>query len=166
MTDNTEPTVDVELAGPSSNLSPSMQQRKDAGDLTSVELEGNRADIVAKAHVEAEPNELYDTNEALDALDDYMGPMAAIGMGRTVVPEGATSEGPNNDRSQLEQQLPETRVVLEGAAPSSVEQLLIVDPNHVRQLVEIGFSHSDAHQALGTNQCDIDAAIDQLLSGT
>ena len=161
---NTEPTVNVELVGPSSNLAPSIQQREDIDDLTLVELEGNRADIVAKAHIDAEPNELYDTNEALDALDDYMGPMATE-MGRIVVPEGATSEGPNVDRSQLEYQLPETRVVPQDAASNSVDQPLIVDPNHVRQLVEIGFNRSDAHRALVNNRCDVDAAIDELLSG-
>ena len=158
---DTEPTVNVELVGPSSNLAPSIQQREDVGDLTLVELEGNRADIVAKAHIDAEPNELYHTNEALVALDDYMGPMAATEMGRTVVPEGATSEGPNADCSQL----PETRVVPHDAAPNSADQPLIVDPNHVRQLMEIGFNRSDAHQALVNNRCDVDAAIDELLSG-
>ena len=47
----------------------------------------------------------------------------------------------------------------------NMDQKFIADPNHTKQLVEIGFSHSEAHQALITSRGDIDVAIDKLLSG-
>ena len=110
---NREPngTVDVELVGPSSNPTPTLQQREGAGDLELVEL-----DLTFE---EAQAHFGYSVDDGQDGI----------------------------------------------VMKKNMDQEFIVDPNHTRQLVEIGFSHAEAHQALVTSQGDIDVAIDKLLSG-
>ena len=109
---NREPTstVDVELVGPSSYPTPTLQQREGAGDLELVELE--------MTFEEAQAHFGYSVDDGQDGI----------------------------------------------VMKKNTDQEFIVDPNHTRQLVEIGFSHSEAHQALVTSQGDIDVAIDKLLS--